>query len=70
MPLFDLLRLRYSGTAKTDCGAKKVAKHAPYSADYFGLRVKDGELPAVRERGRWMTLQRAVELYREHVGRK
>ncbi|MBS1263355.1 MAG: hypothetical protein MAG715_00531 [Methanonatronarchaeales archaeon] len=49
---------------------KEVAERAPYSPDYLGLRAKEGELPAFKEKGRWRTSGRAVELYREHVGRK
>lgn len=49
---------------------KESAELGPYSANYLGLRAKGGKLPAVKERGRWMTSRRAVELYREHVGRR
>jgi Fic family protein len=40
-----------------------------YSSNYLALRANQGELPAVKERGRWRTSARAMALYREHAAR-
>ncbi len=40
-----------------------------YSGHYLALRANQGELPAVKERGRWRTTARALALYRQHASR-
>lgn len=41
-----------------------------YTAQYLAMRCKQGALPAVKHKGRWMTSKRAVVLYGEHVAKK
>ena len=47
----------------------ELGKEGPYSAKYLGLRAGQGELPAVKEGGRWWTSRRAVGAYREAIGK-
>jgi len=42
----------------------------PYSAQYLSLRAGQGELPAVMVRGDWMSSRRALDIYRELLGRR
>jgi len=46
------------------------AAKAGYSAHYLALRASQGELPAVKERGRWRTSARAMALYHDHAARR
>lgn len=48
---------------------RTLARGAPYSAKYLGLRASQGELPAIKIAGDWRSSERALALYREHVGR-
>lgn len=40
-----------------------------FGAHYLALRASQGELPAVKERGRWRSSARALSLYRLHAAR-
>lgn len=48
---------------------KDLSRFARHSSQYLSLRAGHGELPALMVKGDWMTSQRGVELYVEHVGR-
>ncbi len=48
---------------------RTLARGSPYSAKYLGLRASQGELPAIKIAGDWRSSERALALYREHVGR-
>lgn len=41
-----------------------------YGPHYLALRAGQGELPALKEKGRWRTSARGLSLYREHISRK
>jgi len=41
-----------------------------FSGHYLALRAGQGELPAVKERGRWRTSARGLSLYKRHSSRK
>jgi Fic family protein len=47
----------------------ELGKNGPYSAKYLGLRAKQGNLPAVKRNGEWMTSRRVLDLYQKYVGR-
>ena len=49
--------------------APGVETRAPYSAKYLALRASQGQLPAVKRKGQWLTSGRAVTLYLKTVGR-
>jgi Fic family protein len=49
---------------------KEAAGRSPYGEQYLALRCKQGELPALKTNGRWMTSMQAVQIYMEVVGRK
>ena len=66
--LLDLLD--QVGTSEDELiSLKDASKKSPYSAQYLALRCKQGELPAIKERGEWRTSGRALGVYREYVGR-
>jgi Fic family protein len=46
------------------------AQKAGYTPHYLALRAVQGELPAVKDKGRWHTSARAMALYREHTARR
>lgn len=48
----------------------ELQKAGPYSAKYLALRVKQGELPAVRIKSEWRSSERALDLYIKEVGRR
>jgi len=48
---------------------KELGRLGPYSAQYLSLRAGQGELPAVMVRGDWMSSRRAIDVYRELLGR-
>jgi Fic family protein len=48
---------------------KKFGRRGTYSAKYLALRSNQGELPAVKVRGDWRTSARAIQVYRDFVGR-
>ena len=45
------------------------ASKSGYGAHYLSLRAGQGELPAVKEKGRWQTSARAMALYQQHKAR-
>ena len=47
----------------------RLTGDGPYSAKYLALRASQGQLPAVKEGGRWRTSHRAVGTYKEHLGK-
>jgi hypothetical protein len=46
-----------------------LAGGSGHDARYLALRAHQGELPAVKQGGRWASSRRAVGLCREHIGR-
>jgi Fic family protein len=79
-PLTDLLKtlmgsslldlLDQVGTAKDELmSLKRASKASPYSTNYLALRCKQGQMPALKEKGEWRTSKRALKLYQENVGR-
>lgn len=57
------------GTKQDALGPLKVlAKGGPYSPKYLALRASQGVLPALKVGGAWRTSERALRLYREHIG--
>jgi Fic family protein len=58
------------GTARdTLAPLGSLSRKSGYTGHYMALRALQGQLPAVKEGGRWRGSRRAVELYMEHVGR-
>lgn len=49
---------------------KRLEKTGPYSAKYLALRASQGRLPALKISGDWHTSARALQSYRELVGRE
>jgi fido (protein-threonine AMPylation protein) len=49
--------------------ARELARDGPYSTKYLALRASQGELPAVKRGGRWLTSRRAVGTYRKEMGK-
>ncbi len=66
--LLDLLDQVGSGR-DTLAPLGSLSKRSGYTAHYMALRALQGELPAVKEGGRWRSSPRAVELYAKYVGR-
>ncbi len=66
--LLDLLD--QVGTAEDELRPlKELSSKAPYSAHYLSLRAGQGHLPAIKAGGDWQTSIRALQLYREVIGR-
>jgi Fic family protein len=51
-------------------GVWSFAPKSGYSAHYLALRALQGELPALKDGGRWRTSSRAMSLYRQHTARR
>lgn len=79
-PLIDLIMVKTGssllgllslvGTAEDELKLlSELQGREGYSAKYLALRADQGELPAVRTKGRWRTSPRALELYAQKVGR-
>lgn len=49
---------------------KEFEEDGPYSAKYLALRASQGEIPAVKRSGAWHTSVRALDIYRDLVGRE
>ncbi len=49
---------------------KAVSKQSKHSPAYLGLRCKQGSLPGVLTKHRWLTSRRSLELYGKLVGRE
>ncbi len=47
-----------------------LGKKGGYSGHYLALRALQGELPAVKVKGRWSSSRRALSAYAERVGRR
>lgn len=66
--LLDLLD--QVGTAKDELKPlRTLARASPYSAKYLGLRASQEALPAIKVAGDWHSSERALDRYRELVGR-
>lgn len=79
-PLVDLLRsamgsslvylLDMVGTARDRLvPLPTLGRKGGYSGHYLALRALNGELPAVKVKGRWHSSRRAVAVYADRVGR-
>jgi len=67
--LLDLLD--QVGTAQDELKVLwSFARKSGFGANYLALRASQGELPALKERGRWRTSARALSLYKLHASRK
>ncbi len=59
------------GVAKDELiSLKEATRLSPYDRKYLALRCKQGELPAFRTGKKWMTSERALELYSNFVSNK
>ncbi len=66
--LLDLLD--QVGTREDELKAlRELSKRSPYSAKYLGLRASQEELPAIMRSGDWHSSERALQVYRNHLGR-